>query len=69
MVEILLGVQGKTDFIRFKKTVTKGLVASDSTTSIVTSRGITKDSFKMILNKFKNQAFKDFTARHQVKYL
>ena len=69
MVELLLGGQGKKDFMRFKKTVTEGLVASDSTTSIATPRGITEDSFKLTLDKFKNQAFKDFAARHQVNYL
>ena len=54
--------------MRFKKTVTKGLVASDSTTSIATLRGITEDSFKLTLDKFKNQAFKVFAARHQVNH-
>ena len=38
MVELLLGGQGKKDFMRFKKTVTKGVVASDSTTSIAAPR-------------------------------
>ena len=38
MVELLLAGQDKEDFMRFKKTVTKGLVASDSTTSIATPR-------------------------------
>ena len=69
MVELLLGGQCKKDFMRFKKTVTKGLIAFDSTTSIATPRGIIEDSFKMMLDKFKNQAFKDFTARHQVNFL
>ena len=55
--------------MKFKKTVTKGLVASDSTTSIAAPRGITEDSFKLMLDKFKNQALKDFAARHQVNYL
>ena len=44
MVKLLLGGQGKKDFMRFKKVVTKGLVASDSTISIAASRGITEDS-------------------------
>ena len=69
MVELLLGGQGKKDFMRFKKVVTKGLVASDSTTGIAAPRGITEDSFKLTLDKFKIQAFKDFAARHQVYYL
>ena len=55
--------------MRFKKVVTKGLVASDSTTSIAAPRGITEDSFKLTLDKFKNQAFKDFASRQQVNYL
>ena len=59
----------KKDFMRSKKTVTKGLVAYDSTNSIGTPRGITEDSFKLMLDKFKNQALKDFAARHQVNYL
>ena len=50
MVELLLGGQGKQDFMRFKKAVTKGLVASDSTASIVAPRGITEDSFKYQVN-------------------
>ena len=63
--ELLLGGQGKKDLMRFKKTVTKGLVASDSSiSSIVTPRGVTEDSFKLILDKLKNQPFKDFAARH-----
>ena len=48
MVELLLGGQGKKDFMRFKKAVTKGLVASDSTTSIAAPRGITEYSFKLM---------------------
>ena len=68
MVELLLGGQGKKDFMRFKKIVTKDLVALDSTTSIATPRGIIEDSFKMTIDKFKNQAFKDFAVRHQVNY-
>ena len=38
-------------------------------TNIAAPRGITEDSFKLTLDKFKNQAFKDFAARHQVNYL
>ena len=60
MVELLLRSQGKTDFMRFKKAVTKGLVASDSTAGIATPRRITDDSQKKTLAKFKNQAFKNF---------
>ena len=41
----------------------------NSTTSIAAPRGITEDSFKLTLDKFKNQAFKDFAAKHQVNYL
>ena len=41
MVELLLGGQGKKDFLRFKETVIKGLVTSDRTISIATPRGIT----------------------------
>ena len=43
MLKLLLGGQDKKDFVRFKKTVTKGLVASDGTDSIVTPREITED--------------------------
>ena len=64
MVELLLGGQGEKDFMKFKKTVTKGLVASDSTNSIAETRGITEDSFKLTLDKFK-----DFAAKHQVNHL
>ena len=53
-VKLLLGGQDKKDFMRFKKTVANGLVAFDSTVSISTPRGITEDSFKLILDKFKN---------------
>ena len=69
MMELLLGGQCKKDLMRFKKTATKSLVASDSTASNAVTRGITEDSFKLTLDKFKNQAFKDFAARHQVNYL
>ena len=66
MAELLLGGQGKKDFIRFNKTTTKSSVASDIAASIAAPRGITQGSFKMILDKFKNQALKDFAVRHQV---
>ena len=66
MMELLLGGQCKKDFKIFKNTLTGDLVASDGTISIATPRKITEDSFKMLLEKFKNQAFKDFVARHQV---
>ena len=49
--------------------MTKGLVASGSTASILTQRGIKENSFKVTLIKIKNQAFKDFVARHQANYL
>ena len=38
--------------MRLKKTVTKGLVASESAASIATPRGTIEDSFKLTLNKF-----------------
>ena len=69
MVELLLWGQGKKYFMRFKKTVTKGLVASDSTTSIATLREITENYFKLTLEKFKNWSFKNFAVRYQVNYL
>ena len=69
IVELLLGGQGKKDFIQSKKTVTKSLVASDRIVTIASLRGIAEDSSKMTLNKFKNQAFKEFVAMHQVNYL
>ena len=68
-MKVLIRGQGKKDFMRFKKTVTEDLVASDSTASIVVPKGIIEDSFKMILDKFKYKAFKDFAARHRVNYL
>ena len=55
--------------MRFKKNMAEGLVTYDSTTSIAASRGITEYSFKLMLDKFKNNAFKNFTARHQGNYL
>ena len=67
MVELPLGGQGKKDFMRFKKTVTEGLVVSD--TGIAAPRGVTEESLKMTLDKFKGLLFKDFAARHQVNYL
>ena len=42
MVELLLGGQGKKDFMRFKKTVIEGLVVSD--TGIAAPRGVTGES-------------------------
>ena len=67
MVELLLGGQGKKDFMRLKKTMVKGQVLS--ATGIVAPRGVTEESLKMTLDKFKGLAFKDFAARHQVNYL
>ena len=62
IVELLLGGHGKKDFIQSKETVTKSLVASDRIVTIASLRGIAEDSSKMTLNKFKNQAFKEFVA-------
>ena len=69
MVELLFGGQGKKEFMRLKKTVTNCFEASDNTASIATPRGLTEDSSTMILDKFKNQAFKDFVAMHEVNFL
>ena len=55
--------------MRFKKTVTKGLVASDSTVSIAAPRAITEDSFELTLDNFKSKASKNFAARYKVNYL
>ena len=55
MVDLLLGGQGKEDFMRFKKTVTKGLVASDSTASIAAPREITDDSFMLKLENSRTK--------------
>ena len=57
MLELLLGGQGKKDFMRFKKTMTEGLVVSD--TGIAATRGVTEDSLKMTLEQFKGLAFND----------
>ena len=51
LVELLLGGQGKKDFMRFKKTVTEGMVVSD--TGISTPRGVTEEALKMTLDQFK----------------
>ena len=64
MVELLLGDKGKKDFMTFQKIVIRGLLAPCSTACIISPRGITEDSLKMMLDKFKNQVFKDFTVRH-----
>ena len=69
MLELLLRAQSRKALMRFKQTVTKQLVASNSTDSIASPRKMTKDSFTMMFYKFENQAFKDFAARHQVTYL
>ena len=69
MEELLLWGQGKKDFMRFKKTLTKGLIASDSTANVTNPRWIIENSFKLMLEKLKNQAFKNFAAWHQVNYL
>ena len=50
MMELLFEGQGKKDFMRFKKTVTKALLASNNTGSIATPRGITEDSFQISIN-------------------
>ena len=67
MTEQLIGGQGKKDFMRFKKKATEGLVVSD--TGIALPRGVTEESLKTTLDRFKGLAFKDFAARHQVIYL
>ena len=46
MAEPLLEDQGKDEFIRFKNTMIKGLVASVGTDSVATPREITEDSLK-----------------------
>ena len=68
MVGLLLGGQGKKDFMRFKNTVTEGFVTSDITVSIAASKRDHRRFFKIALSKFKKQLFKDFVARHQVNY-
>ena len=55
--------------MRFMKTVTKGLVPSDSTASIETPNRNHRRSSKIMWEKFKNRAFKYFAARHTVNYL
>ena len=55
--------------MKFKKTVTKALITSDSTVSIAVPRGIIEDSIELMLDKFKNKAVKEFVVRLQVNYL
>ena len=67
MVEVSLGGEGKKDFMRYKKTVTKVLVASDSIVSIAAPRGIAEDSLKMILDKFKKTGFQGLCSQASSK--
>ena len=55
MVELLLEGQCKKDFMRFKKTVTKCLVASDSIVSIAAPKGIIEDTFMLMHRMRCNQ--------------
>ena len=54
MVELLLAGQGKKNFMRFKKAMMEGLVASNSIVSIISPGGITEDFFQLTLDNFKN---------------
>ena len=45
-MQLLLRGQSKQDFMGHKKTTSKDLVASDSTASTATSRGIIENSFE-----------------------
>ena len=68
ITELLLSGQAKRNFLQFKTEICDTEVITEDTTR-ATKRGITDDTFKEVLEKFRDYAFKKFAARYQVSYL
>ena len=68
ITELLLSGQAKRNFLQFKTEICDTEVITEDTT-LATKRGITDDTFKEVLEKFRDYAFKKFAARYQVSYL
>ena len=68
IIELLLSGQAKRNFIQFKTEICDTEVITEDTT-LATKRGITDDTFKEVLEKFRDYAFKKFAAQYQVSYL
>ena len=68
ITELLLSGQAKRNFLQFKTEICDQEVIAEST-AIATKRGVTEDTFKEVLKKFRDYAFKKFATRYQVTYL
>ena len=65
LTELLLVGQGQSTFKECKREVCINPISSTDPTV----RGVTEESYKMTMEKFKAKAFKKFAARRQVAYL
>ena len=60
--ELLLSGQAKRNFLQFKNEICEKEVITEGT-AIGTKRGVTKDTFKEVLEKFRDYAFKKFCRK------
>ena len=68
ITELLLSGQALRNFLQFKTEICDSEVTTEGT-AVATKRGVTEDTFKEVLEKFRDYAFKKFAARYQVSYL
>ena len=65
ITELLLTGQAKRNFLQFKKEI----MSKDPETGLEFDRGVTDETFKETLEKFRDFSFKKGAARYQVQYL
>ena len=65
ITELLLTGQAKRNFLQFKKEI----MSKDPETGLEFDRGVTEETFKETLEKFRDFSFKKGAARYQVQYL
>ena len=66
--ELLLSRQAKRDFFQFKTEICDSEVITEGTV-IAIKFGTTEDTFKEVIEKFRNYAVTKFAAWYQVSYL
>ena len=68
ITELLLSGQAKRNFLQFKTEIYDTKVITEDTT-LATKQGITENTFKDVLEKSKEYAFKTVAAWYQISYL
>ena len=68
ITELLLSRQAKRNFLQFKTEICDTVVITEDNTLAI-KREITDDTFKQVLEKFRDYDFKMFAAQYQVSYL